>query len=106
EAERQRLKELERNLAAERHRIQDAAEREIARMKGALREAAERAGKREQELERTQRKLDRAGKGGRLAAFGLAGRSAAGRDETIAQREAKVAERERELAAAAAELEG
>src|SRR4029453_6698772 len=59
EAERQRLKELERNLAVERNRIQEAAAREIARMQAALRDAAERAGKRERELERAQRKVER-----------------------------------------------
>jgi uncharacterized protein (DUF3084 family) len=103
EEERRRLKELERNLAAERNRIQDAAAREISRMQAALREAADRAGKREQELERTQRKLDRAGRGGRLAAFGLAARTSG--DESIAQREARADERERALAVASAELE-
>jgi chromosome segregation ATPase len=104
EEERRRLKELERNLAAERNRVQEAATKEIARMQAALREAADRAGKRERELERTQRKLERAGRGGRLAAFGLAGRSP-DRDQAIAQREARADERERTLAAAAAELE-
>jgi chromosome segregation ATPase len=104
EEERRRLKELERNLATERTRIQEAAAREISRMQAALKEAADRAGKREQELERTQRKLDRTGRGGRLAAFGLAARTS-GHDESIAQREAQADERERALAAAAAELE-
>jgi septal ring factor EnvC (AmiA/AmiB activator) len=70
EAERRRLKELERNLAAERDRIQESAAREIARLQAALRDAAERAGKRERELESTQRKLERKGQGRRLAVFG------------------------------------
>ena len=72
EAERRRLKELERNLAAERDRIQETASREIARMQAALRDAAERAGKRERELESTQRKLERRSDGRRLGVFGAA----------------------------------
>ena len=80
EAERRRLKELERNLAAERDRIQEAAAREIARMQAALRDAAERAGKRERELESTQRKLERKSDGRRLGVFGAASRDVASRE--------------------------
>jgi chromosome segregation ATPase len=107
EAERRRLKELERNLAAERDRIQESAAREIARLQAALRDAAERAGKRERELESTQRKLERKGQGRRLAVFGTtaAARDAFGREKEIARREQQVEERERLVAAAAAELE-
>ncbi len=66
ENERRRLQELERNLAAERRRVQDTAAREIARMQTVLREAAERAASRERELDATRRKLERKLEGGRI----------------------------------------
>ena len=106
EAERLRLKELERNLASERDRIQEAAAREVARMQAALRDAAERAGKRERELESTQRKLERKGQGRRLAVFGAsASRDLSDREQALARREAEVGEREQALEATAVELE-
>ena len=59
EDERKRLRELERNLAAERDRIQAAAARDIARMHEVLRDATERAQRREQELEKERKKRQR-----------------------------------------------
>ena len=100
EAERRRLQELERNLAAERDRIQAAAAQEIARLHEQLRDAADRAGKRERELESTQRKLDRKAQGGWLAAVGLA---AAKRGAEPGE-DRDLADRERVLAAATAAL--
>ena len=101
EAERRRLQELERNLAVERNRIQAAAAQEIARLHEQLRDAADRAGRRERELERAQRKVERKTQGGWLAAVGLAAarRSA----ETTGDRD--LADRERALAAATAALQ-
>ena len=94
EAERLRLKELERNLASERDRIQEAAAREVARMQAALRDAAERAGKRERELESTQRKLERKGQGRRLALFGApASGHLSDREQALTRREAEAGER-------------
>jgi hypothetical protein len=105
EEERRRLKELERNLAAERNRVQEAAAVEISRMQAALRDAADRAGKRERELETTQRKLERRGQGRRLAFFGAAATVESGREQALAEREHQVHERERAVEAAALELE-
>ena len=70
EAERLRLKELERNLARERNRVQESAAREVARMHELLRESASRASKREHELEKAQRKAE-GGRGvGRVSGLG------------------------------------
>jgi hypothetical protein len=104
EEERRRLKELERNLAAERDRIQANAGREIALMQEALRDAAERAKRREQELETARRRLDRKLEGGRLAR--LAGarerRTPAADERDLDRRERELAERELRLTAAVA----
>lgn len=101
EAERRRLQELERNLAVERNRIQAAAAQEIARLHEQLRDAADRAGRRERELERAQRKAERKAQGGWLAAVGM---TAARRNAEPAG-ERDLAERERALAAATAALQ-
>src|SRR4029078_170818 len=94
------------NLASERDRIQEAAAREVARMQAALRDAAERAGKGERELESTQRKLERKGQGRRLPVFGApASRDLSDREQALARREAEVGEREQALAATAVERE-
>ena len=105
EDERKRLRELERNLAAERDRIQAAAARDIARMHEVLRDATERAQRREQELEKERKKLERKIEGGRLWR-GKATRAQAPVDLSDAgeleRRERELAEREARLVAAAA----
>jgi hypothetical protein len=104
EEERRRLKELERNLAAERDRIQANAGREIALMQQALRDAVERAQRREHELETARRRLDRKLEGGRLARLARAReRGTPVADERdLDRRERELAERELRLAASAA----
>ena len=108
EAERLRLKELERNLARERNRVQESAAREVARMHAVLRESAERAGKRERELEKAHRKAE----GGRVGRLALTrGRRADARvEKDYTQRERELAERalaldDRERAVSAASTE-
>lgn len=103
EAERRRLQELGRNLAAERNRIQAAASQEISRLHDQLRDAADRAGQRERELELARRRLERKARGGKLAAFGLAAaKRSADRPKPSDDRD--LADRERALAAATAAL--
>ena len=105
EDERKRLRELERNLAAERDRIQAAAARDIARMHEVLRDATERAQRREQELEKERKKLERKIEGGRLRR-GRATQAQAPVEASDAgeleRRERELAEREARLVAAAA----
>ena len=101
EAEQRRLQELERNLAAERNRIQAAAAQEIARLHEQLRDAADRAEKHERELESTQRKLERKAQGGWLAAVGLA----AAKRSVEPGKDRDLADRERAIAAATAALQ-
>ncbi len=103
EDERKRLRELERNLAAERDRIQAAAARDIARMHEVLRDATERAQRREQELEKERKKLERKIEGGRLRR----GKPAQAPVDLfdagdLERRERELAEREARLVAAAA----
>jgi hypothetical protein len=99
EDERRRLRELERNLAAERDRVQAAAAREIARMQEVLRDAADRAARREHELEIARRRLERKLAGGRLGRLGARrGRAIEPReDKSLDQREHALAEREASL---------
>jgi hypothetical protein len=105
EEERRRLKELERNLAAERDRVQAAAAEEIGQLQRALKEAAERAARREGELEAARKRLERKlqrGRLGRLArrvhARGQSSElSQVEREEALAEREAHLDERERTL---------
>ncbi|HWQ01293.1 MAG TPA: hypothetical protein VN449_04170 [Gaiellaceae bacterium] len=101
DAERRRLQELERNLAAERNRIQAAAAQEIARLHEQLRDAADRAAKRERELESTKRKLERKAQGGWLAAVGLA----AAKRSVEPGEDRDLVDRERALAAVTAALQ-
>jgi chromosome segregation ATPase len=97
ENERRRLQELERNLAAERRRVQDTAAREIARMQTVLREAAERAAGRERELDATRKKLERKLEGGRI------GRLAGFRERSAEAKEARSFDRRERLLAEQAE---
>jgi hypothetical protein len=99
EDERRRLRELERNLAAERDRVQAAAAREFARMQEVLRDAADRAARREHELEIARRRLERKLAGGRLGRLGARrGRAIEPReDKSLDQREHALAEREASL---------
>ena len=101
EAERKRLRELERNLAAERDRIQSAAARDIASMHEVLRDATERAQRREQELEKERKKLERKLEGGRLRR-GKAAPVDLPDAGDLERRERELAEREARLVAAAA----
>ncbi len=101
EAERKRLRELERNLAAERDRIQAAAARDIASMHEVLRDATERAQRREQELEKERKKLERKLEGGRLRR-GKAAPVDLPDAGDLERRERELAEREARLVAAAA----
>src|SRR2546423_1699352 len=107
EAERTRLKELERNLAVERDRIQAAAAREIALMQEVLREAAERASQRERELEAAARRLERKLAGGLVRRFSRVREQAreAKDDRELERRERALAERERRVSEAAAEMQ-
>lgn len=98
EEERRRLKELERNLGAERDRIQAAAGREIAKLQHALRDAAERAARRERELESARRRLERSREGGRLGRL-------VGRRDREPQSAAPTSAERRELVLSEAELE-
>ena len=100
EAERKRLRELERNLAAERDRIQAAAARDIASMHEVLRDATERAQRREQELEKERKKLERKLEGGRLRR-GKAAPVDLPDAGDLERRERELAEREARLVAAA-----
>ena len=100
EAERKRLRELERNLAAERDRIQAAAARDIASMHEVLRDATERARRREQELEKERKKLERKLEGGRLRR-GKAAPVDLPDAGDLERRERELAEREARLVAAA-----
>ena len=95
EQERRRLKELERNLAAERARVQAAAAQEIARMQGVLREAAQRAARRERELEAARKRLERKLERGLVVGLGrLLKRGGSPRLTPVERRERALAERE------------